>query len=78
VENWFAGKPRGKAATKALRELTRLLDALSKVTDAAEIGEWLREPNEGFGGSTPMQIIERGEADQVYRMIFLIESGQPD
>jgi hypothetical protein len=41
------------------------------------IGPWLKEPNLAFDGSTPIQVIERGEIDRIWRMIYELESGEP-
>jgi hypothetical protein len=55
-----------------------LFEALSRIVDREAIGAWLREPNPAFDGSTPLQVIERGESDRLWRMIYEMESGQPD
>lgn len=62
---------------KAFAETDRLLVALGKVMGAAAVGGWLRKPNRAFDGSTPLQAIERGEADRVWRMIYDLEAGEP-
>ena len=41
------------------------------------IAEWLRTPNDEFAGATPSEIIERGEIDRIWRLIYYIESGMP-
>jgi hypothetical protein len=41
------------------------------------IGPWLKEPNPAFDGSTPLQVIERGEIDRLWRMINELQSGEP-
>jgi len=41
------------------------------------IGPWLKEPNPAFDGSTPVQVIERGETDRIWRMIYELQSGEP-
>jgi len=28
-------------------------------------------------GSTPLQVIERGETDRIWRMVYELESGEP-
>ncbi|WP_143184895.1 antitoxin Xre/MbcA/ParS toxin-binding domain-containing protein [Rubritalea squalenifaciens] len=47
------------------------------VHDPAEVRTWLKEHNDAFEDTTPAQVIERGEADRIWRMIHLLESGQP-
>ncbi len=58
-------------------EMGRLLDGLSRVMQRAEVGRWLKQPNSAFDGSTPLQVVERGEIDRIWRMLYDLESGQP-
>jgi len=34
-------------------------------------------PNRAFGDLTPLEVIERGQIDRLWRMIFFLESGVP-
>lgn len=77
IDSWAAGKKPSGPAVKRLTELERLFAALSKLVDAKSIGAWLSNPNPAFDGSTPLQVIERGESDRLWRMIYQLESGQP-
>ena len=36
---------------------------------------WLDSPNEVFGGLQPLEVIERGEVDRLWTMIYYLESG---
>jgi hypothetical protein len=77
IDSWAAGKqPSGPAAMR-LTELERLFEALSKLVASKSIGPWLNRPNVAFQGSTPLQVIERGESDRLWRMVYQLESGQP-
>ena len=60
-------------------EVTRTVSPLPRrrVLEPAEIGRWLKQPNKAFGGSTPLQVVERGELDRLWRMLYDLESGQP-
>lgn len=40
--------------------------ALEPIVDA---GEWLRSPNTSLGGHTPLQLMQRGEALRVRRLV---------
>lgn len=62
---------------KALVEMDRLFDGLARVMNTAQVGHWLTQPNAAFDGSTPQQVVERGETDRIWRMLYEIESGQP-
>jgi len=54
-----------------------LYKALGKVVKRESIGRWLENPQDAFDGSTPLQVIERGEIDRLWRMIYRLESGEP-
>ena len=75
VAHWAGGRTPGGSAQKRLNELTRLFDTLSDMVDAKAIGEWLKAPNPAFDGSTPLQVIERGETDRIWRMIWELQTG---
>ncbi|MFG0244193.1 MAG: helix-turn-helix domain-containing protein [Phycisphaerales bacterium JB054] len=62
---------------RRLTEVDRLHKALDEIMDAEDIAGWMEEPNDAFGGSTPLQLVERGEIDRLWQMIFAIRSGQP-
>ena len=38
---------------------------------------WLNSPNRAFDGLKPIEVIERGEIDRLWDMIFYLESGIP-
>lgn len=77
VAKWAGGEKPSDPARKSLAEMYRILEALGGIMDPAEVGLWLREPNPAFDGSTPSQVIERGESDRIWRMIYRLESGEP-
>ena len=62
---------------KALVEMDRLLDRLARVMEPAEVGRWLEAPNSAFDGSTPLQVVERGEVERIWRVLYDLGSGQP-
>src|SRR5208337_4660000 len=47
-----------------LTQLSRLFAALGELVPTAQIGSWLETSNSAFEGSTPVQVIERGESDR--------------
>lgn len=77
VAKWSQGETPSPKQEKALVETDRLLDGLSRVMEPAQVGRWLKQPNSAFDGSTPLQVVERGELDRIWRMLFDLESGQP-
>jgi len=77
VAKWSQGEPPSAKQEKALVEMDRLLDGLARVMEPVEVGRWLKQPNSAFEGSTPLQVIERGETDRIWHMLYDLESGQP-
>jgi hypothetical protein len=56
-------------------EFRRLLEALCKVIKPGQLGAWWDRPAPNFGGSTPLQVLERGEVDRLWRMVWEIRGG---
>ena len=77
VSNWSQGTKPSSSTARRLTEIKRLFTALEKLVSPEAIGPWLKDPNSAFDGSTPLQVIERGETDRVWRMVYELESGEP-
>ncbi len=75
VSYWNAGTPPQRSSAQKIREVTRLFDALAGLIKAKAIGDWLQRPNNQFDGSTPLQVIERGETDRLWQMIWQLREG---
>jgi DNA-binding XRE family transcriptional regulator len=56
-------------------EVGRLYRALRDVIDEEEIGPWFATPNDAFGGLKPLEVIERGEIDRLWEMVYRLQSG---
>ncbi len=77
LADWEAGKDPGEMATQRINEVRRLVAALAGVMEKGFVGTWLQEPNEAFSGLKPLEVIERGEIDRIWRALFYLESGVP-
>jgi DNA-binding transcriptional regulator YiaG len=77
VANWNSGKSPSAPVRRALVEMDRLLDSLSRLMKPKDVGRWLKEPNPALDGSTPVQVIERGQTDRIWRLLYFLESGEP-
>lgn len=78
IISWSKGTKATKPAAIKFTELSRLFEALADLTqNREEVTAWLETPNEAFDGSTPLQVIERGESDRLWRMIYFLRSGEP-
>jgi hypothetical protein len=58
--------------------MSRLFEARAEVVPASQIGPWLDAPNPAFEGLTPIQVIERGQSDRLWRMIWELRMGNSD
>ena len=77
VAGWASGKKPSAPVQRALTEMDRLLDNLSRLMEPKQVGKWLKEPNSALDGSTPVQVIERGQIDRIWRLLYFVESGEP-
>ena len=77
VAGWASGKAPSAPVRRALTEMDRLLDALGRLMKPKDVGRWLKEPNPALDGSTPAQVIERGQTDRIWHMLYFVESGEP-
>ena len=77
IAKWESGQELSEASRQRMIELQRLQRDLARVMKADFIGVWLRTPNEAFEGLKPIEVVERGEVDRIWRMIYELESGMP-
>jgi transcriptional regulator with XRE-family HTH domain len=77
ISGWEAGRPLSEAASRRIKEMKRLHDALADGIQAEYIAQWLATPCEGLGGLKPVEILERGETDRLWRTVLLIGFGMP-
>ena len=74
IAGWESGQQLSASAKQKLTETKRLTQALAQLMPPNHLGGWLRTPNPAFEGQSPIQIIERGESDRLWRMIFQIDA----
>ncbi|MBX3382257.1 MAG: DUF2384 domain-containing protein [Phycisphaeraceae bacterium] len=67
--------PPGRAVQTRLVELARLHAALCAVMKAGRVGAWMTTPSPGFGGLKPLEVIERGQIDRVWRAVYELSLG---
>lgn len=77
LANIEAGKTPSAAVLRQFKELRRVIDGLDEVIQKDAIGPWLEQPNEAFDGLKPLEVIERGEVDRIWQMIYHLRSGVP-
>ena len=62
-------------AVRRLLEIGRLVEALSRVVQPEGLRGWFLRPNAAFQGLKPLEVVERGQVDRLWQMIFFLESG---
>ena len=62
---------------RKVTEAGRLKEALLHVIPQDAIARWLDTPNPAFDDLKPIELVERGHTDRLWRMIYELESGQP-
>jgi transcriptional regulator with XRE-family HTH domain len=75
LAGWEKGEPVSEPGLRRMREIERFRDRLAEVVKADAIPAWLETPNAAFNGLKPLEVIERGEIDRLWDMIFYLESG---
>jgi DNA-binding transcriptional regulator YiaG len=78
LAEWSAGRLPSTPARRRLHEVRRLLDALAEVVRIEAIPNWLGQRNSAFDNMTPLQVIELGEVDRLWQMVYELGSGNPD
>ena len=75
IANWESGGSPDEPGLRRIRETERFQAKLAEVVRPEEIPQWLDTPNDAFDGLKPIEVIERGEIDRLWNMIFYLESG---
>lgn len=75
LASWEAGAKLSDSAGRTVTSVERLLRALAEVVHTAAIADWMETPNEAFGQLKPVEVLERGEADRIWRMVYFLGSG---
>jgi DNA-binding XRE family transcriptional regulator len=65
------------ATARRYREFAKLVEAVSEFVKSEAIGRWMTRTNEYFQGSSPLQVIERGDSAWVWNMIHTFRDGEP-
>lgn len=58
-----------------INEAVRLVTALLEIIPADQLADWLHSANPGFGDRKPWTLIEKGERDLLWQMIYQTRQG---
>ncbi len=77
VSTWESGGQITSIALRRIKELNRLASELAVSMKRTFIRTWLTSPLEALGGLSPLEAMDRGENDRVWRLVFFLGSGIP-
>jgi hypothetical protein len=75
ISGWLCGREPERINRVRINEFGRLVAELQSIIKPEKLKTWWYQPVENFGGSTPLQVLERGESDRLWRMIWEIREG---
>jgi hypothetical protein len=75
ISGWLSGQEPERINQVRIKEFGRLVAELRGIIKPEKLKTWWSQPVENFGGSTPLQVLERGETDRLWRMIWEIREG---
>jgi hypothetical protein len=78
LADWSTGKLPSEPAKRRLHEIRRLLDSLAEVVKVDAISTWLKTRNPALENMTPLQVIEVGEIDRLWQMVYKLGSDALD
>lgn len=72
-----SGEKPSEQTRRRVAESARLLRALAEIMDEEFVREWLQTPNDAFDGLKPLEVVDRGESDRIWQLIYRLRSGEP-
>lgn len=66
----------GGATLRRLSEARRLQEALRSIGSSREIGGWLHAPQRTLEGLKPLEVLERGEGDRIWRILHRVGAAE--
>ena len=75
ISGWLSGQEPERINRVRINEFGRLVAELRTIIKPEKLKSWWSQPVANFGESTPLQVLERGETDRLWRMIWEIREG---
>jgi transcriptional regulator with XRE-family HTH domain len=76
VQNWEAGIGLGQLEKRAA-DVSEFADLMNDYVRPEKQADWLRTPNEAFGGQTPLELLLSGRVRDAIVEFRRLQSGQP-
>ena len=76
LQRWQAGRAKPNAASlRKLDKLNAIYHLAARLLKNDAVKPWFQSPNETLGGERPLELLSRGEFDQVRNVLGMLESG---
>jgi uncharacterized protein (DUF2384 family) len=62
---------------RRLIDTQRVHDALASLMVAEDIAAWLETPNPLLDGREPIELVKRGELEQMWGLVYALSTGDP-
>jgi uncharacterized protein (DUF2384 family) len=70
----FALTKKKKTMTE---KFTEFKEKLSSIVKEEYVNDWLQTPNKAFNGKKPIDLVNEGNFDPLFEMLYRLESGIP-
>jgi DNA-binding XRE family transcriptional regulator len=71
------GKNASEELVQSYNEVYRLYEALTEVVNPDCLGDWFQTPNDSFDGMVPVDVVEHGNINRLWSMVFRLQTGMP-
>ena len=78
IASWESGKELTATSRPRIVKMQRLSQTLCRVMKPEFIARWLEAPNDALKSFKPVEVIERGEIDRIWRLLVELDAGIPD
>lgn len=78
IAGWEAGRELSAPSRQRLIEMQRLQQSLAQLMESDKIAKWLETPNPELRNFKPVEVIERGEIDRIWILLYQLDAGIPD
>lgn len=74
LANWESGESVSPSSRRRLVEMERLQKGLSRAFggNPRNVASWLKEPRPTLNGLKPLEVLERGQVDQIWQILYRV------
>jgi DNA-binding transcriptional regulator YiaG len=77
IADWEGGQALSGSSLRRLHEIARLGAALRGRIAPGRLADWFETPLNAFDGLKPVEVLERGELDRIWALLFALDPAAP-